>query len=974
MPAGDGLGDDASRGSPTSAADQYSSSASVMVSQRPPPVFSAQQTPHRVQSSTNLDLVDCVGSDLLLAMNNLDVNEQQARACANLANNGCHHGLHEGGPGAGSPPPAHPPPPGDGGFLPLAALAPPPARQPSWLTAQQQQARVQNEHFPSSSRGSSYGCDSGEEGGGAGGGGTHHRQLRSSSCGGVVMGGGRLDDDDSSRQQQAYPPGSSGNSNSRGSPGALPPPGFGLDSCSSVGSWNGSTNSSTNNSAAAAAAAARLRRPCSSSSNGGNPHLDESWTAVLNAPAGAELMEFLTERPSRALVLWNVEAIGEDELRAACEGHGPLYYLRAEHRRKRVIFVAYYDVRDAVNAHRSLGSELSKYLLDEHGARPRPAVHFSVELHAGFSYKEGSVVAHDLPAQVTEAEVGSVFQVYGDLRRVAQHHAYPSSFSVEFCSIQDARVAAQELTVRNPWGHGITVEPAVRSEAERALGKKLHATLNRWTAESAQVHEDRMRSSSSSIVMSGRSSDSDSPPPKPERDYGRGMGFMMDLYTPVTSMNTTPNTTPGSTPPSGADAHQNGGSKSPGVHHYMTMPLRQQHAHGRGTGGSSSAPPHPMYTSSSNGSNKNSMQQQQQQFGGSNGGSGGHHHLHHLHRNGYHAHMDNGKPHPLASPLGGPASYAPPSSSSSPGCNGYFVDVSPGYHGDHDDTRTPPAPMWAAAASVSPPRGHVGSGGMRGSPPLRGMPGGCAGAGGLGYKDVRTRQMSLDDARLQHENIGGAGSGGARAGRCNSDSSSQILMAASSPHSAGPECSGNGGHEFSLDLKKVSKGMDKRTTIMVRNIPNKYTQTMLLQEIDSSYRGAYDFFYLPIDFKNKCNVGYAFINFMDYRRIVPFFREFNAQRWKNFNSEKVCAISYARIQGKASMISRFQNSSLMEKDGEYRPLIFHSMGPERGRPEPFPASSKAYRAVLAPGGGGGGVFGVRDRERSVSNSSTLSMS
>lgn len=76
---------------------------------------------------------------------------------------------------------------------------------------------------------------------------------------------------------------------------------------------------------------------------------------------------------------------------------------------------------------------------------------------------------------------------------------------------------------------------------------------------------------------------------------------------------------------------------------------------------------------------------------------------------------------------------------------------------------------------------------------------------------------------------------------------------------------------------------------MVRNIPNKYTQTMLLHEIDASYRGAYDFFYLPIDFKNKCNVGYAFINFIDYRRIVPFFREFNAQRWKNFNSEKVGA-------------------------------------------------------------------------------------
>ena len=70
------------------------------------------------------------------------------------------------------------------------------------------------------------------------------------------------------------------------------------------------------------------------------------------------------------------------------------------------------------------------------------------------------------------------------------------------------------------------------------------------------------------------------------------------------------------------------------------------------------------------------------------------------------------------------------------------------------------------------------------------------------------------------------------------------------------------------------------------------------------------------------------------------------------------------------MISRFQNSSLMEKDGEYRPLIFHSSGSERGRPEPFPASSKVFRGGAAPvgsGGGGGSLF----RERTMSGSSTV---
>jgi hypothetical protein len=59
-------------------------------------------------------------------------------------------------------------------------------------------------------------------------------------------------------------------------------------------------------------------------------------------------------------------------------------------------------------------------------------------------------------------------------------------------------------------------------------------------------------------------------------------------------------------------------------------------------------------------------------------------------------------------------------------------------------------------------------------------------------------------------------------------------------------------------------GEDNRTTLMIKNIPNKYTQKMLLATIDAEFRGTYDFFYLPIDFKNKCNVGYAFINLVRY--------------------------------------------------------------------------------------------------------------
>ena len=51
-----------------------------------------------------------------------------------------------------------------------------------------------------------------------------------------------------------------------------------------------------------------------------------------------------------------------------------------------------------------------------------------------------------------------------------------------------------------------------------------------------------------------------------------------------------------------------------------------------------------------------------------------------------------------------------------------------------------------------------------------------------------------------------------------------------------------------FDIKLNNDG-DERTTLMIKNIPNKYTQDLLLQDIDQKFENAYDFFYLPIDFE-----------------------------------------------------------------------------------------------------------------------------
>ncbi|KAI5431719.1 hypothetical protein KIW84_035763 [Lathyrus oleraceus] len=141
---------------------------------------------------------------------------------------------------------------------------------------------------------------------------------------------------------------------------------------------------------------------------------------------------------------------------------------------------------------------------------------------------------------------------------------------------------------------------------------------------------------------------------------------------------------------------------------------------------------------------------------------------------------------------------------------------------------------------------------------------------------------------------------------------------------------------YELDIDCIKRGEDNRTTLMIKNIPNKYTSKMLLAAIDIHHKGTYDFLYLPIDFRNRCNVGYAFINMTDPSFIVPFYKVFNEKKWLKFNSEKVASLAYARIQGRAALIAHFQNSSLMNEDKRCRPILFNTDGPNAGDQVPFP--------------------------------------
>lgn len=123
--------------------------------------------------------------------------------------------------------------------------------------------------------------------------------------------------------------------------------------------------------------------------------------------------------------------------------------------------------------------------------------------------------------------------------------------------------------------------------------------------------------------------------------------------------------------------------------------------------------------------------------------------------------------------------------------------------------------------------------------------------------------------------------------------------------------------------KPPSSESDQVTTLMLRNIPYKYSQTALLQEIDQlGFAGSYDFFYLPMDQHNRSNVGYAFINFIDPASVPLCYSVFSNYKFQRYPSKKICVISPAHLQGFKKNVEHFQNSAVMNAhNNQYRPVV-----------------------------------------------------
>jgi|Transcript_96419 hypothetical protein len=132
------------------------------------------------------------------------------------------------------------------------------------------------------------------------------------------------------------------------------------------------------------------------------------------------------------------------------------------------------------------------------------------------------------------------------------------------------------------------------------------------------------------------------------------------------------------------------------------------------------------------------------------------------------------------------------------------------------------------------------------------------------------------------------------------------------------------------DMQDNSTRDEPPTTMMIRNIPSRYSQQDLLLDLaDMGFSGTFDFLYIPMDKSTSSNVGYAFVNFIDpywANKCTQSFQNYRFKRYSYHGSKKVASVSVAHLQGLTKNLEHYEKSAVnSSKHVHRRPVVMASI-------------------------------------------------
>jgi len=111
------------------------------------------------------------------------------------------------------------------------------------------------------------------------------------------------------------------------------------------------------------------------------------------------------------------------------------------------------------------------------------------------------------------------------------------------------------------------------------------------------------------------------------------------------------------------------------------------------------------------------------------------------------------------------------------------------------------------------------------------------------------------------------------------------------------------------------------TTLVVRNVPARYTKVMLMKEWPPD--GTYDLLYLPFNFKQKRGAGFAFVNFTSHEAAVSFYRQWHGKSLRDQGTAKLLSIVVSEAQGLEENLRHLASSNVGRiKNPKFLPSVF----------------------------------------------------
>lgn len=109
-----------------------------------------------------------------------------------------------------------------------------------------------------------------------------------------------------------------------------------------------------------------------------------------------------------------------------------------------------------------------------------------------------------------------------------------------------------------------------------------------------------------------------------------------------------------------------------------------------------------------------------------------------------------------------------------------------------------------------------------------------------------------------------------------------------------------------ISLPKIESGEDKRTSVMIKNLPNTISKDYFKNILCDV--GNINYLYLPFDKKNNKFLGFAFVNVVNYKTLIQLHNKLYGRKLENFEMKKTIEICYSKVQGKQELIQMFSKN------------------------------------------------------------------